>query len=717
MPIPIDRYFQLPLPGTVYPTNPSFSPDDSLITYLFSPELSLTNQLFVYNIQTGSQQPLVVQTGFTEENVTPQEALRRERLRQITLGVTQYAWAEKTDRLLIPFPNALYVLDNLASPVRILLDSPGQSIQNPQLSPDGEWVAYVQEAEIYIVPFQGGQSVQLTHGARDSGKTHGLAEYIAQEEMDRLEGFWWSPDSRWIAFEEVEETHIPVYPIVHQGKALVNGAVPLENHRYPFAGQPNAIVCLGIVSIEGGDPMWLDLGPDNDIYLARAQWFPDGNLVVQRENRLQTILDVLKFNPQNGECSLLLREENETWINLHHILKPIGKEAGGGFIWASERSGFRHLYLYDDQGHLVRPLTHGEWMVDSFLGVDAHSGFLYFTATIASPLESHLYRVSVSGGEPQRLTEGVAMHSIVIDHGFKRFIDTASWLDHPPTVNLRDLADGTLVATIFDQIDARLLELGLQPPRIVSLPNRQGDLLYGAIYCPPDSFGKGPFPTIISVYGGPHAQMVTRSWYMTIAMRAQYLATLGFLVFVLDNRGSARRGLAFEGVIKHDLGHLEVEDQVDGVDWLVDQGLTDPNRVGIYGWSYGGYMAAMCLGRAPQVFRAAVVGAPVTHWDGYDTHYTERYMGTPQANPQEYKISSVLAHVPDITGHLLLVHGLIDENVHFRHTARLVNALNQARKPYELLFFPDERHLPRRLVDRIYMEERIRDFFLASLSS
>ena len=717
MSIPIDRYFQLPLPGTVHPTSPAFSPDDTNITFLFSPEQSLTNQLFVYDIQTNSRRPLVAQAGISEENVSPEEALRRERLRQITLGVTQYAWAEKTDRLLIPFPNALYILDNLTSPLRILLDSPGQPIQSPQLSPDGEWVAYVQEAEINIIPFKGGQPRPLTHGARGTGKTHGLAEYIAQEEMNRLEGFWWSPDSRWIAFEEVNETHIPVYPIVHQGKALANGAVPQEDHRYPFAGQYNAIVRLGIVSIEGGEPVWLDLGPDPDIYLARVQWFPDGSLVVQRENRTQTVLDVLKVNPHNGDHSFLLHEENETWINLHNILKPLGKEAGGGFIWASERTGYRHLYLYDDQGHLVRPLTHGDWLVDSFLGVDTRSGFLYFTGTLASPLESHLYRTPLSGGEPQRLTEGAAMHSIVIDHGYKHFIDTASGLDHPPTVYLRDLADGDLIATIFDQVDARLIELDLQPPHLVSLPNRHGDVLYGAIYHPPASSGEGPFPTIISVYGGPHAQMVTRSWSMTIAMRAQYLANLGFLVFVLDNRGSARRGLAFEGVIKHDLGHLEVEDQVDGVGWLVDQGLADPRRVGIYGWSYGGYMVAMCLARASQVFRAGVVGAPVTHWDGYDTHYTEHYMGTPQSNPQGYEISSVMAHVPGISGRLLLVHGLIDENVHFRHTARLVNALNQARKPYELLFFPNERHLPRRLADRIYMEERIHGFFLASLSS
>jgi len=209
--------------------------------------------------------------------------------------------------------------------------------------------------------------------------------------------------------------------------------------------------------------------------------------------------------------------------------------------------------------------------------------------------------------------------------------------------------------------------------------------------------------------------MVTNSWGMTVYMRAQYLRSLGFLMFILDNRGSARRGLAFEGAIKHNAGHVEVDDQVDGVRWLMEQGLADPQRIGVYGWSYGGYMAAMCLARAPETFKVAVAGAPVTHWDGYDTHYTERYMGTPESNPQGYAESSVMHHVAKIKGKLMLIHGLIDENVHFRHTARLINALIAARIPYDLLLFPDERHMPRKLADRVFMEERIRDYFLQHL--
>jgi dipeptidyl-peptidase-4 len=284
-------------------------------------------------------------------------------------------------------------------------------------------------------------------------------------------------------------------------------------------------------------------------------------------------------------------------------------------------------------------------------------------------------------------------------------------------ISLRSLEDGSLITEIFTKPDPRVETLLLQPPEIVSLENHHGERLYGAIFLPPPEFGDGPHPALVQVYGGPHAQSVADSWKLTTNMRAQFLSSLGFLVFLLDNRGSARRGLDFEAALYRRMGLVEVEDQVAGVQWLVAQGLADPQRVGIYGWSYGGYMALMCLAQAPETFQAAVAGAPVTDWDGYDTHYTERYMGSPQSNPAGYRASSVMAHVENLRGQLMLVHGLIDENVHFRHTARLINALIHERKPYDLLLFPDERHMPRKPADRLYMEQLIADFFTKHLLS
>ncbi len=711
-----------PLPGMAIPGAIAWSPDDRLITYLYSPDRGLMRQLYAFDPASGERQLLLapVDGGATEENMSLEEQLRRERLRQRELGVTQYVWARRTNRILVPLRGDIYVQDGLDAPLRKIVDSNGVPALNPQLSPDGNSVAYVQDSELYVVSIDDASTGnaaprQLTSGARGTGKTNGLAEYVAQEEMARRAGFWWSHDSAWLAFEAADETHIPIYRIVHQGKDAT-GARAQEDHRYPFAGAPNARVRLGVVSATGGDPVWMDLGAEQDIYLARVQWLPDGSLSAQIENREQSRLDLLRFDPRTGERRELLHETSEVWINLHQIFRPLRRGAhAGSLIWASERDGFQHLYLYDQNGELIRQLTRGEWMVDSLAGVDEVRGLVYFTATRESPLETHLYAVSLDGGEPRKITAAPGKHAVVLDHACARFVDTHDSLSQPPTITLRSLDDGALLATIFDERDPRVGELALDPPELVSIQSRDGVTLHGAIFRPSARFGPGPHPAIIQVYGGPHAQTVTNSWSLTIAMRAQYLRSQGFLVFLLDNRGSARRGLAFEGALKHHMGGIEVDDQVDGVRWLVAQGLADAERVGIYGWSYGGYMAAICLARAPETFKVAVAGAPVTHWDGYDTHYTERYMGTPQSNLQGYSESSVPDHVGTITGKLMLIHGLIDENVHFRHTARLINALIKARKPYDLFLFPDERHMPRVLADRVYMEERIRDYFVEHL--
>lgn len=710
-PMSLEDIATYPLPGMAIPGDVAFSPDDRLLTYLDSPDKSLIRQLYALDLETGAVQLLVSPPdgGTTEENVSLEEALRRERQRQRVLGVTQYAWAQRANRILVPLQGALYVQDGSGAPLRKILDGGDQPAIDPRFSPDGAWVAYVQDAELCVVPVDGGTPRQLTEGARGTGKTHGLAEYIAQEEMGRAHGFWWSPDSRRLAFTEVDETHIPIYRIMHQGKDAV-GEGAQEDHRYPFAGTPNAKVRLGVVSVDGGASVWMDLGDAE--YLARVDWLPDETLTAQLENREQTTLDFVRFDPTTGARTTLIHEAGDVWVNLHELLRPL---KGGGFLWASERTGFRHLYRYDNDGNFLNAVTSGDWIVDGIAGVDEDGGHVYVTATRDGPTERHLYVVSLNGGEPRRITEAPGMHFVVTDHALRQFVDMHHAVDARPTVTLRSLADGTVIRTIHDATDPRIASLALRSPELVTLLSHDGETLHGAIYRPPATFGVGPFPTIVSVYGGPHAQRVQNSWAMTVDMRAQYLARQGFLVFVLDNRGSARRGLAFERPIKHAMGHIEVDDQVDGVRWLVAQGLTDPARVGIYGWSYGGYMSSISLARAAETFRVAVAGAPVTAWDGYDTHYTERYMGTPESNPDGYRESSVLAHVGKITGNLLIVHGLIDENVHFRHTARLINALIRARIPYDFLLFPDERHMPRKLEDRIFMEEQIRDYFLRHL--
>ena len=717
--IPIEEIAKFPPPGMSTPVSFSFSPDDRLLTYLYGPDRSPVRQLYALDTGTGESRVIQATVEPESEDLSIEEQLLRQRQRQLGQGIVRYSWAGSDDIILIPAQSGVYVKSGADAPALLVASSDGGPVQDPQLSPDGSQMAYVMDAEVYacpvprygITPTGGGEPRQLTHGARGTGRTHGLAEYIAQEEMHRLHGFWWSKDGSQIAFEEVDETHIPVYRIVHQGRNDT-GPSAQEDHRYPFAGEPNARVRLGVVSVSGGDPVWMDLGDDEDIYLARIDWMPDGSLCVQLQNREQTRLDLIRFDTSTGRGVTLLTESSDVWVNLHTTFRPL---ADGRFIWASERSGFRHLYLYEGDGNLVRQLTAGDWAVDSLSGVDQQAGVAYFTGTKDGTTECRLYSVSLEGGPISRLTQEAGTHSVTLDHGFSRFVDVFSDTSTPPTITLRSLLDGSAIHTIHSTDDPRVDELALAPPELVTIQSRDGETLHGALYRPAPEFGDGPHPTVIYVYGGPHVQIVDNHWSMTCSMRQQYLRSQGYLVFCLDNRGSARRGLAFEGVIKHRMGDVEVRDQVDGVRWLVDSGLADPERVGVYGWSYGGFMTLMCMMQASDVFKMGVAGAPVVHWDGYDTHYTERYMGTPLSNPDGYETSSPLTHVDGLKGDLLIVHGLIDENVHFRHTARLINALIKARKPYEFLMFPDERHMPRSQADRIYMEERITDFFERNL--
>lgn len=745
-----------PLPGTVMPGAIRFAPDGKHLTWLHSSEASLSRELFAYNLESGEAKVVVEPPGggVKESELSLEEKLRRERARSRALGVTKYSWAKSGERMLLPIAGDIYVQDGLDGELRQVLDrkawceatgcDPTKPALDVKLSPDAEQIAFVHDAEVFTVAADGKSAPrQVTSGARGTGKTNGLAEYIAQEEMGRSTGYWWSPDGTHIAFIEVDETHIPVYRIVHQGSEGT-GPGHQEDHAYPFAGADNAKVRLGVASVPAankggkakpGKTTWMNIEVPENGYLARVHWMPDGRLAAEVQNREQSELRLLALNPSNGAATELLKEKTDVWINLHKLFRALDPQPkadtdsgsdsdadaepsplAGHFIWGSESSGYMHLSLHDASGKKVKTLTQGEWMVEGIVGVDEKAEKLWFMGTKETPLERHLYEVGLDGQKLRRLTTEPGMHSVVLDREKARFVDIYSRNGEVPKVELRSVADGSLIKSLFEVEAQRATELGLTAPELVEVQTRDGVKLHGALYRPDEAaFGPGPYPTLVSVYGGPHAQRVSNSWGMSIDMRAQALRDRGFLVFKLDNRGSARRGLAFEGAIKHNMGDLEVQDQVDGVKWLVGQKLTDPERVGIYGWSYGGYMSAMALVRAPETFSLAIAGAPVTHWDGYDTHYTERYMGTPKSNPDGYEVSSVMHHVRNLEGKLMLVHGLIDENVHFRHTARLVQALIEARKDYELLMFPAERHMPRKLEDRVYMEQRIFGFIEENL--
>ncbi|RXI08276.1 hypothetical protein DVH24_022420 [Malus domestica] len=732
---PLEEIVQHPLPGYIAPTSVSFSPDDTIITYLFSPDHTLNRKVFAFDLKTGKQELCFSPPdgGLDESNISPEEKLRRERSRERGLGVTRYEWVKtssKRNAIMVPLPAG--DLSNSQAELKLPCTS-GSPIIDPHLSPDGTMLGYVRDCELHVLNLLYNECIQLTYGAKGDVLTHGLAEYIAQEEMDRKNGYWWSLDSKFIAFTEVDSSEIPLFRIMHQGESSV-GSEAQEDHAYPFAGASNVKVRLGVVSSAGGPITWMDLlcggadQPDSeDEYLARVNWMHGNALIAQVLNRSHSRLKILKFDIKTGKRKVLLVEEQETWVSLHDCLTPLDRgvtKFSGGFIWASEKTGFKHLYLHDSNGTCLGPITEGDWMVEQIAGVNEAVGLVYFTGTLDGPLESHLYcaKLFMDGNQPLqapvRLTRSKGKHAVVLDHHMRIFVDIHDSLDSPPKVILCSLHDGSLIMPLYEPslTVPGFKKLQLEPPELVHLRANDGTTLYAGLYKPDETrFGPPPYKTLISVYGGPSVQLVSDSWINTVDMKAQYLRSKGILVWKLDNRGTARRGLKFEGSLKYNCGQVDADDQLTGAEWLIEKGLARAGHIGLYGWSYGGYLSAMTLARFPDVFRCAVSGAPVTSWDGYDTFYTEKYMGLPSENEEGYESSSVMHHVHKMKGKLLLVHGMIDENVHFRHTARLVNALVAAGKTYELLIFPDERHMPRRHRDRIYMEERIWEFIERSL--
>jgi dipeptidyl-peptidase-4 len=670
----------------------------------------------------------------SEEDLTLDEKLRRERARDVSLGVTSATWADEGDVLLVPLPAGVFVLRGLAAAAAGALDvgaverllvvraQDAGPVEDPQLSPDGSKLAFVRDGDVYVADATAAEAplVRLTNTATD-GVFNGLAEFIAQEEMRREHGLWWSPDSSLIAYAQVDERHIPIYRIAHQGSDGPNGGT-FEDHRYPFAGANNARLRLGVVSAAGGATVWMSLdesGADlGDAYLARVAWFPDGSLAVQVESRDQKTLDVRRLDVATGESTTLHIDKVEPWINLHHDFKPLKvSDPPGCYLWSSERSGYRHLEVRGPDGSLLTQLTSGAWAVDELEAVDEERGLVYFSGAIDDSTEQHLYCVPLEGGAIRRLTAEPGVHDVEIGRRKNLFTDSFSSLDRPPVAVLKNLPEGALARPIYTQTDPRVAELDLDPPVIVRIPGADGTELNAMTFrAQGAAAGAGPPPLVVYVYGGPAAQLVKNDWLSTVMLRAQALTRLGCTVLVVDNRGTPRRGLIFEAPIHLLAGHVELDDQIAGVRWAIEEGLADPDRVAIYGWSYGGYMSLMALAMAPDVFKAAVAGAPVTHHDGYDTHYTEHYMGMPADNPDGYERSSVLTHAHNIRGKLMLVHGGIDENVHFRHTARLINRLIEHRVPYTLLLFPKERHLPRRAEDRAYMEETVVNWLVDALS-
>ena len=722
----IDRLFDVPPLAGPTIVGLKISPDGSRVTYLKGKAEDKDRlDLWEYNIHDKQARVLVDSKVLAPkpEKLSDEEIGRRERQRTAALsGILEYTFAPAGDALLFPLNGKLYyykLAKGKQKPVVESIDSHGFAT-DATVSPAGGQVAYVRDQNLYSYDIAAKQQRALTSDGGGAIK-NGMAEFVAQEEMGRSTGYWWSPDGKHIAFARVDETPIKVT----ERFEIAADNVATFSQRYPTTGGPNVLVQLGVIEIATGAVSWVDLGTDTDIYLARVDWLPDGKtLAVQRQSRNQRKLDLLFADIASGKTRVALTETSTTWIDLNDDLTFL--KNSNEFIWASARDGYTHLYLYRTDGQLVRQLTSGSWVIDDFrkravMGVDEKTRTVYFIATEKTPTERHLYSVSLDTQDPRqvhRITEDPGVHAVSMSPDTHFYLDTFNSHSQPPRVSLR-AADGTLIAWLLEnRLDAQHPDAPYLADSAVAeigtLTAADGQTLYYQISKPHDFDPSKRYPAIVDVYGGPGVQRVLNTWQGSTF--TQILTRAGYVVFTLDNRGSAGRGTAFDSPIFRKMGDVEVVDQVQGARWLGSQSYIDPKRIGVWGWSYGGYMTLNLMFKAPDVFRAGVSGAPVTDFALYDTHYTERYLERPQDNPKGYEATSVLPYAKDLKGNLLVMHGMADDNVLFLNSTKLFRRLQNLGKPFDVMVYPGAKHGLMRQNDGRHGYKMIKRFFDENLS-
>ncbi|MEQ1472662.1 MAG: DPP IV N-terminal domain-containing protein [Candidatus Acidiferrum sp.] len=626
-----------------------------------------------------------------------------------------YQWAPDGTSILFQGVNALVWCDLKTQKPRTLVSGTAE-LSDPKISPDGNLVSFVRDHNLWVVNVADGKERALTQGGSQDVRK-GELDWVYPEELEIKTAYWWAPDSSAIAFLEMDERKVAAYPLVNFSS--FDGEAEME--RYPPVGGANPIVRVLVVPLKGAEPKAMDVGSDTDIYIPRVNWLPDSKrLAIQRLNRAQTLLELMIADAATGKARVALTEKDQYWINVNDDLQFL--QDGRRFVWSSERSGYRHLYLYDLEGKELAQLTKGEWEVTAVDAVDEKAGVIYLTATEKSPMERQLYRVGLDGSGFTRITKEAGTHAIgfPMSAGGRNsfsptaFVDTYSNTMSPPRQDLVR-ADGSRVAAIHENNVAELADYHFSPMEFLQVKSHDGVMLNASIIKPPNFDPRRKYPVLVFTYGGPHAQVVLNDWGRSTFLWHQMMAQKGYIIFSLDNRGSAGRGHLFEEPIHYRLGAQELSDQRDGAAYLKALPYVDANRIGIWGWSYGGHMTLHAMFEDPEDFKAGFAGGPVTDWHYYDTIYTERYLGLLPVNEEYYQESSPISKVKQLKGKLLIAHGTGDDNVHFSNTLALINVLIEDGKYVEVLPFPGRGHGVSDLPAQRILMERVTRFFLDNL--
>ncbi|MCS7182473.1 MAG: S9 family peptidase [Thermoanaerobaculum sp.] len=648
-----------------------------------------------------------------------QVVLRQSQLRlpdeeQVQLSLSQFHLSPDGQHLLLSHDQDLFLVQLGETKLRRLTRSPEEE-ELPAFSPNGRWVSFVRAHDLYLLDLDRGQETRLTFDGSET-KLNGKLDWVYTEELYNRDprAYAWAPDSRALLYLSFDLEQVPSYPLVDLGPVHPR----LSWLRYPKAGDPNARVTVTALTLDPatGQPsgsLSLSFSGSQREYIARFGWLPSSQAFwLLFLDRPQMNAELVVYHLPLGQAQTVWREQDQAWINVEDDILWTTNQT---LILGSERSGHRHLWRVGPNASAPVSLTVGNWDVTEVLGLSADEQWLYFTSSQASPLERHLYRVPTAGGPVQRLTHEPGTHSLRAAPGCRAFLDSYSTVRTVPQVRLLD-GEGRLLRVIPYDKPPTLERFQLAQVELFSIPGPGGVPLYASLTKPAPFDPKRRYPVVVYVYGGPHAQVVRNAWGGRTALFHHFLAQQGFLVFSLDNRGSAARGREFERALLRRLGQVELEDQLTGVAWLVRQPYVDRTRMGIWGWSYGGFMTLYALTHS-QAFRAGAAVAPVTDWRLYDTIYTERYLKLPAENQEGYRLSSPLWAAQDLHGFLFLAHGTGDDNVHWQNTLNFIAELIKAGKPYTLYLYPNKDHGIPGKAERLHLFSAIYQHFRQHLGS
>jgi len=699
----VERLFSNPpLTGTL-PRDIRFAPDGSYIAYL-KPAAEDRERLDLWrmSLDNGVHELWIDASRLFDptEILTDAEKSERERKRLFATGITSYAFSPEGDCLLIPAGGSGYLF-HIETAALTRFTPEGERQTDFTFSPTGRFISYVRAGDLYYFDRETDREVPVTD---DGGGliANGIADFIAQEEMHRFEGHWWSPDERRIAFTRTDESTVAV----SQRYEIDADAINVIEQRYPYAGAANADVSLLVHDLEAESSTIVAYRHDDEDYLGRVAWAGD-RLAVQVQSRDQQTLFLDFHTPGTAGRNTVIEEHSDTWINLHDNFRSLDD---GRFLWTSEKEGNAQLYLYSNDE--PTRLTPGSGRVQKILHADGER--VIYLGWADNPTEQHAYSLALAGGKPVRLTEAAGWHDLTVDASGKRFIDSYASLTQAAAVQVIEPGTSSTTSLLADDHPDPYADYLAEhvTPELGTLTAEDGQTLHYRLTRPARIEGRHPL--VVHVYGGPGVSRVRNDW---APLLLQLFAGRGFGVLELDNRGSTGRGRAFEAPIYRHMGDAEVRDQLVGARFAQSLDWVDPERIGIYGHSYGGYMTIMCLAKAPEVFRAGASVAPVTAWELYDTHYTERYLGTPDDNPDGYEKSAVFPYLDNLSGKLLLIHGMADDNVLFTHTTRLIKALQSRCLPFEMMAYPGSKHALQERSVSIHRFNMILDFFERNLSA